>query len=52
MLKGWKSLLAGLSMMGLGAFLMATGDAEQGIARITEGIAIIGIAHKIEKAAK
>lgn len=49
-MKGWKTWTAGLALVGLGAYLLATGHIEEGIAKIGEGAAIIGLGHKIEKA--
>lgn len=49
-MKGWKTWTGGLVLIGLGAFLLATGHIEAGIAKIGEGVAVIGIGHKVEKA--
>lgn len=47
-----KSFFGGLAMIGLGAYLIATGDIEKGIAAVGNGAAIWGIADKIEKSTK
>jgi len=51
-LSGWKSFLGGIGLVGLGVYELTQGDIQGGIAHIGEGLAIIGIAHKIEKAKK
>jgi len=48
-MKGWKTWLGGLVMIGLGAYLIATGEVEKGIASIGSGASIIGLGHKLEK---
>jgi hypothetical protein len=50
-ISGWKTLAGGLALMGLGAFMISQGQLESGAAKIAEGIALIGIGHKIEKGA-
>lgn len=50
-MKGWKTWIGGLIMVGVGAYLIATGEVEKGLESIGAGAAIIGIGHKIEKAA-
>lgn len=47
-----KSWVGGLVLIGLGAFLIATGEVEKGVASIGSGAAILGIADKIEKSGK
>jgi len=51
-MKGWKTLVSGLVLIGCGAYMLAVGEVEKGIALIGEGGAIIGIGHKLDKANK
>ena len=51
-MKGWKTLLGGLIQVGLGAFLIATGDIEKGVTLIGTGVSTIGLGHKLDKASK
>ena len=40
---GYKSVLAGVGMIGLGIYQMTQGQIEQGIASLTQGLAVIGL---------
>ncbi len=51
MTKG-KSWAGGLVLIGLGAYMVATGEVEKGVGLIGSGVAAWGIADKIEKASK
>lgn len=57
-MSGWKTWAAGIGMIlaGLGQVGMALGggdgDMNSGVQTILAGLAIIGIGHKVEKAAK
>jgi len=57
-MKGWKTKLAGIGTMllGVGQIVKAVSDADwqagqQGFAVVMAGLAILGIGHKIDKAA-
>jgi hypothetical protein len=58
-MRGWKTWAGGIGMIvsGVGTLLMAfTGqadaDLQSALSLITGGLAVIGLGHKIEKAAK
>jgi len=48
-MKGWKTWASGLTFIGLGAFMIASGNMEQGVAMIASGAGVIGVGHKLEK---
>lgn len=52
MVTGWKTLTAAIGMALLGIVSIAEGNVENGVQQIVGGLALIGIGHKIEKAAK
>lgn len=47
-----KSWAGGLVLIGLGAYMIASGDIEKGVGLIGSGVAAWGIADKLEKASK
>lgn len=53
-MKGWKTWAAAVLMMGYGiaGIFLDLHDADTGVRMVTEGLAIVGLGHKIEKAAK
>lgn len=52
MMSGWKTWAAALMMVLVGLYQVREGDSGAGMARISEALAIVGIGHKLEKAAK
>ena len=48
-MKGWKTWLAAAGFAALGISQIVGGDMAGGIQRIVEGLAIIGLGHKLEK---
>ena len=40
---GYKAIIAGLGMIGLGIYQISQGQGEQGIHTIAEGLAVIGL---------
>jgi hypothetical protein len=48
---GWKTYTAGAAAIALGIYLILDGQSEQGVNRVIEGLAIIGIGHKLDRAA-
>jgi len=48
-LDGYKSWIAGIGLMALGVYMITQGDMQGGIAKIGEGLAVIGLAAKLEK---
>jgi len=51
-MSGWKTWIGALIMVGLGAYLIATGEVEKGVGLIGAGATAIGLGHKIEKSGK
>ncbi len=51
-MKGWKTWAAALAMAVLGALDIKQGDMAGGAQKIAAGLALVGIGHKIEKAAR
>ena len=49
MMKGWKTWLAVAGLAALGVNDIVNGDIEQGVVKLTNALALIGIGHKIEK---
>ena len=49
LMTGWKTWLAGLASIVWGLYQLIDGTQEDGMSHIIEGIAIIGIGHKIDK---
>lgn len=49
---GWKTWVAAGGLVLFGTALIIQGEVEQGIQRIIEALAIVGIGHKIEKSGK
>ena len=49
---GWKTYAAGAAAIVFGAYQIWHGEAEQGVNRIIEGLAIIGMGHKLDRIAK
>ncbi len=49
-MRGWKTWFAAGMMLAIGVYQVSEGNSEAGMARISEALAIVGIAHKIEKA--
>jgi hypothetical protein len=47
---GWKTYTAGGAAMVFGLYLILNGEMEQGVNLIIEGLAIIGIGHKLDRA--
>ena len=50
-LDGYKTYLGGLGMIGLGVYQLSQGEIQAGLQSLAEGLAVIGIGHKIAKAA-
>ena len=50
-MKGWKTWLAALGFAALGAAQIVQGDVMGGVQRIVEGLAVVGLGHKLEKGA-
>jgi drug/metabolite transporter (DMT)-like permease len=50
MMRGWKTWLGSIIIIGAGIYLIVTGQADIGAPLIGQGLAVIGIGHKIEKA--
>jgi len=48
-LNGYKTYLGGLGMIGLGVYQISQGEVEAGLKSLAEGLAIIGIGHKMAK---
>ncbi|MGY6214983.1 hypothetical protein ACW73L_07465 [Methylolobus aquaticus] len=48
---GWKTYTAGGAAIVFGVYLILDGQPEQGANRIIEGLAIVGIGHKLDRAA-
>lgn len=51
-MRGWKTWIGGLIMVGLGAYLIAAGEIDKGVASIGAGVTALGIGHKIEKSGR
>jgi hypothetical protein len=49
---GWKTILAGSSMIVLGLYCITEGNNEQGLQMILTGMAALGLRHAISKSAK
>ena len=49
-MKGWKTWLAAAGLCGLGVFLLLKGKEELGMVCIFNGLGLVGIGHKVEKA--
>lgn len=49
-MKGWKTLAAAGGLAGLGALLILKGQTDLGLACIMNGLGLVGIGHKIDKA--
>lgn len=49
---GWKTYAAGAAAIGFGIYQLVNGEAEQGVNRIIEGLAIIGFGHKLDRIVK
>lgn len=50
-MKGWKTWVAAAGLAGLGVFLMLKGKDDVGMICICNGLGLVGIGSKIEKAA-
>lgn len=50
-MKGWKTWLAAGGLCGLGVFLMLKQREDLGMVCIFNGLGLVGIGHKVEKAA-
>lgn len=50
-MRGWKTWLAAAGLCGLGIFLMLKGKDDLGMLVILNGLGLVGIGHKVEKAA-
>lgn len=50
-MKGWKTWLAAAGLCGLGVFLMLKQREDMGMVCIFNGLGLVGIGHKVEKAA-
>ena len=48
-MKGWKTWAGGLVAVGVGIYLLISGQVEVGLGFISGGMATLGIGHKIEK---
>ena len=48
-MNGYKTYIAGIGLVGLGAYEISQGQTDQGIQHIAEGLAVFGIGHKIDK---
>jgi len=48
---GYKTYIAGVGMIGLAVYQFAQGDVETAVKTLAEGLAIVGLGHKISKAA-
>lgn len=51
-MKGWKTWLAAAGLSGLGVYLLSRGQQDLGLVCIMNGLGLIGIGSKIEKAAQ
>jgi hypothetical protein len=49
MMSGWKTWISAAIFIGLGTFLMVTGETEKGIGLIGTGAGLIGIGSKLDK---
>ena len=50
-MKGWKTWLAAIGTGALGVYEIKAGNTEGGIMKILGALALVGIGHKVEKAA-
>ena len=50
MMKGWKTWLAAAGFAAVGVVQILSGDSVEGIQRLLEGLALIGLGHKLDKA--
>ena len=50
-MKGWKTWVSGLGSIALGVYEIIDGQVEAGIGHIVFGGGLIGLGHKIDKAA-
>ena len=48
-MSGWKTYTAGAAAIAFGVYQILNGEAESGVNRIIEGLAIIGIGHKLDR---
>jgi len=48
-MSGWKTWAGGLGLIAVGLVMIVNKEFEAGAMKIAEGLAIIGIGHKIEK---
>ena len=51
MMRGWKTWVAAIGAIALGVYEIAEGQTEQGFGHIVFGLGLIGVGHKVEKAA-
>lgn len=50
--EGYKTLMAGIGLLALGVYQITQGEMDQGMRSIAEGLAVIGLGAKLERAAK
>lgn len=48
-LSGYKTYIAGIGLIGLGAYEISQSQTDQGIQHVAEGLAVFGIGHKLDK---
>lgn len=48
-LNGYKTFTAGIGFIGLGIYEVTQGNTDQGLAHMAEGVAVIGVGHKLDK---
>lgn len=51
MMKGWKTWAAAVGLVIMGVVELANGDTEGGLTCLVSALGLIGIGHKVEKAA-
>ena len=51
MMTGWKTWVASACMAGLGVISVVNGETVEGVQQVVAALALIGVGHKIEKAA-
>ena len=48
-LSGFKTYIAGFGLIGLGIYQCTQGDLNAGLKSVSEGLAVIGLGHKLAK---
>jgi hypothetical protein len=51
-MKGWKTYVAAACLAGLGVVAIANGEVENGVQQLVAAGALVGLGHKLDKAAK